>query len=240
MKNFILIIILFLLPTISISENRIKAGLFQIVPYAYVEKEKVVGITAEIIQNIKEVSGLNIESKLLPYKRMLIELKSGDIDFAVFFLSEYSESFSEKLIPLYSLETIVIGKKGLIINDVEELYNLRLATPRGVNYNSKLDINKKPLNIRYVMDYKNAILMLERNRIDAIIAPKKILSFQLKQLGKSLEDLGSAFTLIKNTAWLQYSDKSKHKEHKKALIKAGAILLENGKISNIIDKYYSK
>lgn len=79
--------------------------------------------------------------RLLPYTRMLKYLKSGKIDFAIFFLSDNSASFSEKLFPMYDLDTVV---------------------------------GNKSLKIRYVNDYKNAILMLEKGHVDAIVAPKNI------------------------------------------------------------------
>ena len=187
--------------------------------------------------NIKNESKHDIETILLPYKRMLIYLESGQIDFAIFFLSDYSESFSEKLLPLYSLDTIIIGNKDLKIAKFEDIRNLQLATPIGVNYNAGLG-DDKTLQIHYVKDYKNAILMLQRKSIDALIGPRKILQFQLKQLGMNINDLGKPYVLTTNTAWIQFSDKSKLQKFKPMLIKAGKKLLEKKKIQEILLKYY--
>jgi len=226
-----------LLSSFSFSNEKLRAGLFNIVPYAYMKENKVVGITADIIENIKEESKLEIETILLPYKRMLIYLQSGEIDFAIFFVSDYSESFSEKLVPLYSLDTIIIGKKDLKISKFEDLRNLQLATPIGVNYNARLSEDKN-LQITYVKDYKNAILMLKRDSIDALIGPEKILRFQLKQLGMNIDELGKPYILTSNTAWIQFSDNSKLQKHKPALIKAAKKLLDKKKIREIILKFY--
>ena len=65
---------------------------------------------------------------------MLHNLKLGKIDFSIFFLSDYSEGFSEKILAMYDLETIVLGKKGLHISSYEDLLDLHMATPRGVKY----------------------------------------------------------------------------------------------------------
>jgi len=228
------------IPQMCFSKDKLIAGLFNIVPYAYKENEKIIGITPEIIVNIQKKADIEIEMLFLPYKRMLKYLESGEIDFAIFFLSDYSEKFSDKLIPLYSLETVAVGKKGRSISSYDDLYNLRFATPLGVNYNTILDRNKNSLNISYVRDYKNAIRMLNHGYVDAVIAPKKILSFQLKQLGLELSDLGEPFVIITNTAWIQFSNKSSKKKYKKILVKATQNLLVTGVISEIIDKYYSK
>lgn len=237
MKAIIFLLCFILIPSLSYSKDTLKAGLFNIVPYAYVEKGKVSGITYDIIQSLQEKSELTIETTLLPYKRMLTHLESGEIDFGIFFLSDYSESFSTKLVPMYDLETIVIGKKELRILSYDDLSKLDLATPLGVNYNAKLDKDKQ-LNITLVRDYKNAILMLEHGNIDALIGPKKIIEYQLKLLGRNIKDLGSPYVLITNTAWIQFSNKSKQREHTQTLINAAKELLNENKISEIIHKYY--
>jgi len=223
----------------TFSSEKLIAGLFNIVPYAYMKENKVVGITADIIQNLENESQVDIETTLLPYKRMLVYLESGKIDFAIFFVSDFSESFSEKLVPLYSLDTIIIGKKDLKILTFEDIRHLQLATPLGVNYNEKLGEDKS-LQIHYVKDYRNAILMLKRNSIDALIGPRKILQFQLEQLGMNINELGEPYVLTTNTAWIQFSNKSKLQKHKPKLIKAAKKLLEKKKVNEIILKYYPK
>jgi len=223
----------------TFSSEKLIAGLFNIVPYAYMKENKVVGITADIIQNLENESQVDIETTLLPYKRMLVYLESGKIDFAIFFVSDFSESFSEKLVPLYSLDTIIIGKKDLEILTFEDIRHLQLATPLGVNYNAKLGEDKS-LQIHYVKDYRNAILMLKRNSIDALIGPRKILQFQLEQLGMNINELGEPYVLTTNTAWIQFSNKSKLQKHKPKLIKAAKKLLEKKKVNEIILKYYPK
>ncbi len=237
MKITRIILLILFFNSFAFSHEKLTAGLFNIVPYAYMKDNKVVGITADIIQNLENESQLDIETTLLPYKRMLVYLESGKIDFAIFFLSDFSESFSEKLVPLYSLDTIIIGKKDLKISTFEDIRHLQLATPLGVNYNAKLGEDKS-LQIHYVKDYKNAILMLKRNSIDALIGPRKILQFQLKQLGMNINELGDPYVLTTNTAWIQFSNKSKLRKYKPALIKAAKKLLEKKKIKNIILHYY--
>lgn len=239
MKILVILICIMLIPILSWTQDILKAGLFNIVPYAYYKNEKVIGITPDIIEGLKKESNLNIEMTLLPYKRMLYYLELGKIDFAVFFLSDYSAYFSEKLIPLYSLETIIIGKKGLVISSYKDLHNLTLATPLGVKYDKKLSDDKE-INIFYVKDYQNAIGMLMKGYADAIIAPKKILSHQLKKAGININELGIPYILTKNTAWIQFSHKSKLQHHKKTLINSAQKLLDKGVIDEIIRSHYPK
>jgi len=78
------------------------------------------------------------------------------------------------------LHTVVVGNKKTIINSYKDLQNLEIATPTGVKYQKKLDQDVK-LNITRVKDYENAIKMLQDDRVDAIIAPEKILLYHLKK-----------------------------------------------------------
>ncbi len=237
MKKIILIVYFLLFPILILASEKLRVGLFHIVPYAYVEEGKLTGISYDIVQSLEKELNIKLEVQLLPYTRMLRNLELGKIDFSIFFLSDYSEGFSEKLLAMYDLETIVLGKKGLKISNNEDLLNLQIATPRGVKYNAYLSKNKQ-LNIIPVPDYKNAILMLQYHNIDAIIGPKKIITYQLKLLGLSLEDFSKPYVLIKNTAWIQFSNKSKKMKYKDSLKNAGKKLLETNRIDEIINKYY--
>ena len=208
MKRILLIL---LIPICSHASDTLTIGLFNIVPYAFREGDSVIGITAYIVVEIERESNMPIRTILLPYKRMLQYLELGKIDCAIFFLSDYSATISHSLLPLYDLETIVVGKKGLIINSYEDLFDLRLATNSGVNYNAGIKEDKQLKNIDFVKDYTNAIHMLNIGRIDAIVAPKKILQFQMEKLGLTMSEYGKPYTLTVNTAWIQFSKKSDKK-----------------------------
>jgi len=237
MKVVFILLCIFFIPVTSWTKDKLVAGLFNIVPYAYEKNKQVLGITPDIIKNLQKESNIEIETILLPYKRMMHYLQSGRIDFAIFFLSDLSASFSHKLIPLYSLDTIIIGRKNLEIKNYSDLQAMSLATPLGVNYNAGFAQNKK-LQIAYVKDYANAIGMLTRGNVDAIIAPKKILIYQLKLMNMNIKQLGKPYVLTTNTAWIQFSNKSKHQQYKKILIDSAQELLNKGVIAEIIQKYY--
>ena len=237
MKKLILIVYFLFFSIFSYANEKLRVGLFNIVPYAYIEEGKLTGISYDIIQSLEQELNIKLEVKLLPYKRMLHHLELGKIDFAIFFLSDYSEGFSEKLLAMYDLETIVLGKKGLKISSYEDLLGLHMATPRGVRYIAFRSKNKQ-LNITPVQDYKNAILMLQYHNIDAIIGPKEIIIYQLKLLGLNINDFAQPYVLTKNTAWIQFSNKSKKMQYKDSLKKAGKKLLETNRIDEIINKYY--
>jgi ABC-type amino acid transport substrate-binding protein len=84
MKGSILLLILFVIPA-TWAKDVLVAGLFTIVPYAYESNNQVIGVTPDIIKELDKESGIDITTKLLPYKRMVESLRTGEIDFAIFF-----------------------------------------------------------------------------------------------------------------------------------------------------------
>ncbi len=235
----IIILSFFFNSIIANARDELKAGVFNIIPYGYLENGKITGITSEIIDELESSINSKISKHIFPYKRMVTSLESGQIDFAIFFYSDYSASISERIIPLYSLDTIAIAKKDISLKNVSDLTKYKLVTPRGVRYNAGL-IKDRQLNIRLVDDYSNAIKMLLRGRVDVIIAPEKILYHQLKNLGLTKNIFGDKITIKKNTAWIQFSNKSEKVMFKERLREAGILLKNKGIIEKIIRKYYSK
>ncbi len=231
-------LLLFMLTVSVYSEDKLTIGVFKILPYGSLEKGEVVGIIPDIAKRLEETSGIKIKKKLLPYKRMIQSLESGSIDFAIFFLSNRSQEVSNKLIPLYDLNTIAVGLKGTKISKYQDLYKHQLATPRGVRYSPRFT-NDEKMKVNYVLDYNYAIEMLINKRVGAVIAPEKILMFQMQKLGHKKSVLDKPFILTTNTAWVQFSKKSKKKHLIDKLIKASKTLKDNKEVIKIIDKHYS-
>ena len=219
-------------------EAALDVGIFYIEPFGFYDsKGNITGITSDLIKAIEAESGITLRQHLLPYKRMIQYIEDGKLDFSVFFQSELSLSLSESVAPLYDLRTVVVGKRGTLISTYEDLYSLKLATPTGVKYTQRLDDDRN-LNTTYVMDYDNAVLMLENDYVDAIIAPEKILHFQLKKLGVKKSMLGDPYELNINTAWLQFSNESKHKGSIPRLKAAIKRLKDEKRVDSILLRYF--
>ncbi|OUR95506.1 hypothetical protein A9Q84_16875 [Halobacteriovorax marinus] len=221
----------------SRADQTLYAGVFNIVPYGYIENERIVGITPDIIREIERRSKIKIKLNIQPYKRMLNSLNDGIIDFSIFFLSEASAKASDKLIDLYDLDTIAIARKGITIIKNEDLLKYNIVTPRGVKYNTKI-LNDPKMNIHYVLDYNVAIRMLLNNRTDVIIGPQKILDYQIDTLGLNRKIFQNRHLITRNTAWLQFSKVSKKKKFKKSLVKAVLDMKEENQIDKIVNQHY--
>mgnify|MGYP000414979264 FL=1 len=239
MKPLLFIILIFpSAPFAWPSEEKLVAAIFYVEPFGFKGQDgEVSGATSDIIKAIENKSDIKIEQILLPYKRMLALLETGEIDFSIFFRSKFSDTITESIIPLYDLPTIVIGRKGTKITDYDDLYGIKLATTLGVQYSSQLDDDKQ-LQISYVRDYDGAIMRLQRKSVDAIISPEKILYYQLKKMGLKADNLGEPYVLTTNTAWLQFSKHSKNKQYIDSLKSSIQLLKEENKIDQVLDSYF--
>lgn len=233
----LLVFSLFLSLGVCAQENQtLRAGLFYIVPFGYVDSDtgEVTGITASLIQAIESESNMPISIKLVPYKRLIASLEQGSIDFAIFFRSEITDQVSDSLLPVYDLDTVVMTRSSFVVNQYEDLYALRLATPVGVRYSPKFDKDEK-LRVNRVEDYSNAVLMLDKGFVDGVVGPEKILSYQLNAHKLDTEMFSNSYTLTTNTAWLQFSKKFNNESVKQRVIKSVEALKASGKVSEILE-----
>ena len=239
MKYFLIIPFTLLLASFAWSnDKKLIAAIFYIEPFGYKNQDgKISGATSDIIKAIENVSDIKIHQVILPYKRMIEFLKTGEVDFAIFFRSKLSDTITESVIPLYDLRTVVVGRKGTKITSYDDIYDIKLATPLGVQYKPRLDDDKQ-LKITYVHDYDSAILMLQHKHVDAIISPEKILSYQLKKLGLKTDILGESYILTTNTAWLQFSKNSKNKQYIDVLKSSVKLLKKENMINKVLDSYF--
>jgi ABC-type amino acid transport substrate-binding protein len=237
MNKFLHIIFVFIISLSITAKDTLNVGVFNIVPYGYLKTGVPTGIIPDILKELEKDSKLNFNLNLLPYKRMIKSLENGSSDFSIFFISETSKKVSTGVIPLYDLKTIVIPRKGLKIDKLKDLNKYQLATPRGVKYNLKV-LNDQNAKIFRVLDYNHALDMLNTNRVDAVIGPEKILNYQIKILGLNREDFGKSLLITKNTAWIQFSKKSKHLKHIEQIKKSAQNLKKENKIDSIIQSYY--
>jgi|GEM_PF-1784024 len=239
MKYLLIFHLFFLAASLAWSnEERLVAAVFYVEPFGFKnQKGEISGATSDIIKAIENKSGIRVVQVLLPYKRMIESLKTGSIDFAIFFRSKLGDTFTKRIIPLYDLKTIVVGRKGTNITGYDDLYGIKLATTLGVQYNPQFDDDKQ-LQITYARDYDGAILKLLHKNVDAIISPEKILYYQLKKLGLKKDILGMYYVLHTNTAWLQFSKLSKNKQYINALKSSIQSLKEEDKINQILNSYF--
>jgi ABC-type amino acid transport substrate-binding protein len=224
----------------SASPNTLKASIFDIAPWGYRDsKNNIIGIERDILTAISDDIGEHIKIKLVPYKRMMRNLETGDSDFSIFFRSSASEKVGEPLVKWGSLDIIVIALKGHNILNYEDLKNHRIAVRLGGHFGKKFDEDENLKKIT-CSNYATGIEQLKARNVTAIVGTAATLYYEFKKQGISVESLNSPYYLTKKEDWLHFSKKSKRQYIKPILVKSVKKLIKNGTFERLYLNYLPK
>ena len=193
---------------------------------------KLKGIYYDISRAIEKESGLRFEYRLLPYKRMIVNLQSGDVDFSIFTSAERKKTFIQ--VGLVQHRPVgVVALKGRTLTDYDDLGRLRIGVMRGGKYDDRFDKDGK-LKKYEVKDYTIGMAMLGKQRIDALAG--SLLNIYYKARASGIEP-GPNFIFKKKQAWMQFSKKSSRKQHVPALRQALAKLYKKDQFIPLHEQY---
>lgn len=149
------------------------------------------------------------EKKVVPYKRMFHELKTGESDLAIFFLSTKSEEIASSKARIYTLRNVVVGKSGIDLLWYGDLLGHTISVPAGTRYYDKFD-NDQRLKKIYVRGFSSAVNQLLADRVSLVAGPEISISYHLMEQGRTPDILGESFFLSYSSAWVQVSHKSQN------------------------------
>ena len=233
-----LLLLLLILP--SLSYAGLKASIFNIKPWGYVDKNgNPAGIDAEIVNAISKELKQEIKIDVVPYKRMMHQLSYGQTDFAIFFKSSKSEKVAEPVIKWGELDIIVIGMKGQSIEKYSDLKNKRIGVRLGGYFHPKFDSDKS-LRKQSFANYEDSIVSLKKDKVDLVIGTAATLYYEFAKQGLELSDLSEPYYIGVKEDWLHFSRKSKNLKSKSEVENAIKVLLNKGVFSQIFSKYLPK
>ncbi len=163
----------------------LKAAIFDIAPWGYRDSNKqIAGIEYEIIQAISKEMNEDIEINLMPYKRMMVELEVGKVDFSIFFRSTKSEKMASPAVKWGALDIIVVGMKDLKLKTYDDLKNKSIGVRFGGYFNPKFD-NDKTLNNISHPNYAKAVSLV-RIELNKLSSYSDKFSFDVSSISLSL------------------------------------------------------
>ena len=161
-------------------------------PLEYEEDGAIKGIAVDIVNEAFARMQQPVTLKLYPFARAMEMMKTGETDaiFAIvktaereLFLDYPSEALIEQTATLFVRKNDPIQFQG----DLQELRDYRFGIIRGATYGEKWKeavstgvISK----IEMVTDYRQNVLKLADNRIDAMIGPRLTILYVAKELGQ--------------------------------------------------------
>lgn len=227
---------------VSADEKCLDMHVIQSVPIGYVGTDnQVVGVQSDYLALIEQYSGICINKILMPYARIWQSIEKGDHDGGIVFRSSDRDHLVEYVARLQVEKTGVIAGKKFVIKRYEDLYGLVIGKTRAAHLNDRFDIDKQLILVD-VTSYEQAAKMFSFNRIDAMAGSLIMLKYQLSILEGTeyIIDKSNVFELGTREQWLQLSKHSKYSKHLKYTQKlkdAVAIMIKNGDIKRVNQKY---
>jgi len=144
-------------------------------PWKWKENGKFVGPFIDVMQQVADRSGLHIELRPLPWKRVLLEMKSGKIDgFFGGYKTAERESFGLFVEPPISWSTLSIFVRegeAFPFTRIEDLYGRKIGIVRGYNTSEEFDkaADERKILVEQTSNYVSLIKMLAAGRIEGLV-----------------------------------------------------------------------
>lgn len=211
-------------------------------PYRMFEDGPPRGVFIDIIEAVLQQANLTPRYHVLPFKRCLAELKTGKADlFIGLFYRPEREAYVIYLKPtiapyvtkVFYLNTV----RAKHVRKWEDIYRLKIGIRAGYKHHPDFDTDQKIQKYEVTTEEQN-FHMLALNRIDAVLITEETGVYLIDKLGYTGRFAAAPFRLERdNPAYIVMSRKSRLKPHIAELEKAIAVIVANGTLEAIRNKY---
>ncbi|GAB6910010.1 hypothetical protein DESC_260127 [Desulfosarcina cetonica] len=166
-------------------------------PWKWKENGKYTGPFLDVMREVAKRSGVMVEMRPLPWKRVLRDLETGHIDgFFGGYKTPEREELAEFLdVPMgwATLAVFVRKREAFPFEKIEDLYGKKIAIVRGYTTGEKFDraVEEKKILVNEVGDYRQMIKMLGAGRVEAIAGAAETMQANFVDMG-----LADRFTML--------------------------------------------
>ena len=249
MKNLILMIILGIIPNM-IAAKSLKCATNEFPPFGFEKeidgKNKPVGVEVEIFNLICKELNLTCSLELLPWKRMINQVKRGEIDcmFAAF-KTEKRETFMDYTsVPFHvSNLTFFINKsdKSFRFSILKDLKGRNICLVRGFTTTPEFDKLAKQgtFKITHLDDFDQCFKMLSKGKVDATLVNQEVGFTILRKLNiNNIRPFKNP--LYSKPAYLTFTKKKKFGQIPSQFGQKIFQILKSGRYKKIYDKYLER
>ena len=179
------------------------------VPVCFLDdNQKPTGIDVDIVKELSRRIGMEVEFRLIPWKRLLVEVRHGKVDSAMpLFMTEERKAFvrypSE---PIHLSTMTAFARQGFMasIRSVSDLHGKKVGIRRGYSISKDFDeaVKSGQIMVTEVSNVQNLMKMVSSGRIDVLIDKKNTIEYYLKKTNFSLVNIGDVST---GSAYLVFS-----------------------------------
>jgi len=187
MKKFfpLCFVFVFLFSINASAEKIVMAVMDDFTPFQYEENNQAVGIDADMIREACKRLGIELELKVMPWKRALVNAEKGRVSgmLTALYTKERAGFLYFTKEGVHTQKNIIMAKKGsgLKIKSLDDLKGKGIGVIRNFSYGPDFD-NYQGLNKVVCDNQKEMIRILERGRIDLAVGSEKPFIFNSRQL----------------------------------------------------------
>ncbi|PPI83693.1 ABC transporter substrate-binding protein [Marinobacter maroccanus] len=184
-------------------------------PYRIIQGGERTGLYVDIFEEIAERLGWNVHYREAPFRRVLRMVQQGEVDVMLGPLeTEERAELMEFVAPAFPPERRLFFylNKEHRIERYADLYGRAIGVLEGATYFSRFDDDEKLLK-EPAPRYENLMLMMQKGRVDVVIAPELVGLYTIEKLGLDVEvspffvpGERSYIAVAKNSPVLQYAD----------------------------------
>ncbi len=184
-------------------------------PYRILEGGERTGLYVEIFEEIAERLGWEVHYREAPFRRVLRMVQQGEVDVMLGPLeTEERAELIEFVAPAFPPERRLFFylNKEHRIERYADLYGRAIGVLEGASYFPRFDDDEDLLK-EPAPRYENLMLMLQKGRVDVVIAPELVGLYAVEKLGLDIEvspffvpGERSYIAVAKNSPVIQYAD----------------------------------
>jgi polar amino acid transport system substrate-binding protein len=182
----VLLLIFSIMPSYLFGAESIRVVTDAWPPYVFEEQGTMTGFDYEVMQAVMKRMGYSVEFRLMPWKRCLQMIESGQADalLDVSITEERKRSMIFPSEPLSDSASVLFHRRGqrYRFNTLEDLRGLRIGTIAGYEYNKEF-LEADYIFREPVADLQQNIRKLMNGRIDLFISNRRVGLYALQRAG---------------------------------------------------------
>lgn len=176
-------------------------------PYTALRNGRIEGMSVDIVRAALNAGGARFELAPYPYSRCMELARNGSLA-ACFNTTPDSSIRAQFLLPeemLFSDDILLWGRTGAaLVNDLDDIAGRRVAVTIGYTYGDYFDNYPDILRVPVRRDL-NGFLMLQRNRVDYVIAFRGTTEALLREHPELAEQFSPLATVHRPQLYLTFS-----------------------------------
>jgi polar amino acid transport system substrate-binding protein len=206
-------------------------------PYRIVNAQTQSGLYLDIFNEIAERLDWQVVYKEVPFRRILMLMREGEVDIMLGPVKvESRQDFMTYVAPAFPPEKrlfFYLDEENRI-DRYSDLYGKAVGVLEGATYFERFDQDEK-LNKQTAPRYRNLMMMLEKGRVDVVVAPEFAGLAAARNLVPQAEV--SPFSVPGKSSWIAVSNKSQVMSCADELIEVLEQVEREGLMESLVQEY---